>query len=100
LQQAFDGHLQFLGNSQVHRLKQADFRGKLLTALRARIAQISQQMSHECETWHAQAAQALGHRLPPSQRANLQGPQEDKLNQLHQTLNAYFLALAETNAYE
>ena len=100
LQQAFDGHLQFLGNSQVHRLKQADFTGKLLTALRARIAQISQQMSHECETWHAQAGQALGHRLPPSQRANLQGPQEDKLNQLHQTLNAYFLALTETNAYE
>lgn len=100
LQQAFDGHLQFLGNSQVHRLRQADFTGKLLIALRARIAQISQQMLLECETWHAQAAAALGPGLPTRQGASLQASPQDKLNQLHQTLNAYFLALAETNANE
>ena len=62
--------------------------------------QISQQMLLECETWHAQAAAALGPGLPTRQGASLQASPQDKLNQLHQTLNAYFLALAETNANE
>jgi translation elongation factor EF-G len=35
LKEALHGHLQFLGNSQVHKLKQSDFTGKLVNALRA-----------------------------------------------------------------
>lgn len=94
LQQAFDGQLQFLGNSQVHRLKQADFTAKLVSAGRARVAEISHRISQDCEAWHAEATQTLGHRRQPSETS------ADRINHMQQTLNAHFLALEEANAYD
>ena len=113
LQQAFNGHVQFLGNSQVHRLKQAGFTGKLVTALRTRITEIGQQLQQDFEGWFARASETIRHRLESSRGATLQEhqqtrdyllsqlqTQEDKFNQLNQTLDAYFSALLEANGYD
>jgi hypothetical protein len=113
LKQALHGHLQFLGNSQVHKLKQADFTGKLVTALRTRITEIGQQLQQDFEGWFARVSETIRHRLESSRGATLQEhqqtrdyllsqlqTQEDKLNQLNQTLDAYFSALLEANGYD
>lgn len=116
LKEALQGHLQFLGNSQVHKLKQADFTGKLVNALRARITDISQQMCRSCEDWYAEASKTIRQRHPLNpdaepQESTLAGEttasllsqlqaREDKLEQLNQTLDAYFLTLMEANGLE
>jgi hypothetical protein len=119
LQQALQGHIQFLGTSQVHKLKQADFTAKLMTALRARIVEISQHMWRDCEGWHARASQTLGNERralqvpapgnsepehqtadgasnpPPAGQAHLA-----RLGDLKLTLQSHFLSLMEANAIE
>lgn len=116
LKQVLHGHLQFLGNSQVHKLKQTDFSAKLVTALCASITDISQQMCRSCEDWYAEATKTLRQRPEFNQAAAHEEPvqasqtteyllnqlqaREDKLGQLNQTLQAYFLALAEANSLD
>jgi len=116
LKQALHGHLQFLGNSQVHKLKQADFTAKLVTAVHTSITDISQQMCRSCEDWHAEASKTLRQRYSFNQAAARQEPTQtsqtteyvstelqargDKLQQLNQTLDAYFLTLMEANGLE
>ena len=116
LKQALHGHLQFLGNSQVHKLKQADFTEKLVTAVRTSITDISQQMCRSCEDWYDDATKTLRQRYPVNQAAARQEPaqtdqmteyvpnelqaREDKLEQLNQTLDAYFLTLMEANGLD
>ena len=116
LKQALHGHLQFLGNSQVHKLKQADFTAKLVTAVRTSITDISQQMCRSCEDWYDEATQTLRQRHLLNQAAARQEPaqtdqtadyvpnelqaREDKLEQLNQTLDAYFLTLMEANGFD
>jgi hypothetical protein len=116
LKQALHGHLQFLGNSQVHKLKQADFTAKLVTAVRTSITDISQQMCRSCEDWYDEATQTLRQRHLLNQPAARQEPaqtdqtteyvpnelqaREDKLEQLNQTLDAYFLTLMEANGFD
>ena len=116
LKQALHGHLQFLGNSQVHKLKQADFTAKLVTAVRTSITDISQQMCRSCEDWYDEATKNLRQRHLLNQAAARQEPaqtdqtadyvpnelqaREDKLEQLNQTLDAYFLTLMEANGFD
>ena len=116
LKQALHGHLQFLGNSQVHKLKQADFTEKLVSALRARITDISLQMCRNCEDWYDEATKALRPKTPLTQPTALQASaqsseesgyalnqlqaREDTLEQLNQTLEAYFLTLKEANGLD
>jgi hypothetical protein len=100
-------------------LKQADFTAKLMTALRARIVEISQHMWRDCEGWHARASQTLGserralqvpapgnsepeHQTadgasnpPPAGQAHLA-----RLGDLKLTLQSHFLSLMEANAIE
>jgi len=116
LKQALHGHIQFLGSSQVHKLRQADFTAKLVTAVRATITDISQQMCRSCEDWYDEATKTLRQTPSSSQTAARQEPaqtsqtteyllnqlqaREDQLGQLNQTLHAYFLALAEANSLD
>jgi hypothetical protein len=116
LQQALHGHLQFLGNSQVHKLKQADFTAKLVTAVRTSITDISQQICRSCEDWYDEATETLRQRYALNQATARQEPaqtgqttayvpnelqaREDKLERLNQTLDAYFLTLMEANGLD
>ena len=116
LKQALHGHLQFLGNSQVHKLKQADFTAKLVTAVRTSITDISQQMCRSCEDWYDEATKTLRQRYLLNQAAARQEPARtsqtteyvpnelqargDKLDELNQTLDAYFLSLMEANGLD
>ena len=116
LKQALHGHLQFLGSSQVHKLKQADFTAKLVTAVRTSITDISQQMCRSCEDWYDEATKTLRQRYSLNQAAARQEhaqtgqttaymPNElkargDKLEKLSQTLDAYFLTLMEANGLD
>ena len=116
LKQALHGHLQFLGNSQVHKLKQADFTAKLVTAVRTSVTDISQQMCRSCEDWYDEATKTLRQRYLLNQAAARQEPARtsqtteyvpnellargDKLDELNQTLDAYFLSLMEANGLD
>jgi len=117
LDQAIAGHLQFLGNSQLHRLRQSDFTRHLSTELHSRVSEICQKMQSDFEDWNGQMqaymqrditgrlsatqqALELGRQAAAKARqelAELQA-QEDDLQHLRGMLNEHFLNLQEANA--
>lgn len=117
LDQAIAGHLQFLGNSQLHRLKQSDFTRHLSTELQSRVEEICQQMQSDFEDWNGQMqaymqrdikgrqsatqhAMELGRQAAAKtwqELAELQ-VQEDELQRLYGMLNEHFSNLQEANA--
>ena len=117
LDQTIEGHLQYLGNSRLHQLKQADFTRELGGQLHNRIADIRRQMDIDFEDWHAQiqahlqreieARENAAHRQVEQNRlaaekhrdtlAKLED-QDDELKALFTMLEAHFSNLQDANA--
>ncbi len=117
LNRAIAGHLQFLGNSQLHRLKQADFTRHLGTELRSRVGEICRQMQIDCDDWYGQIDAYLRRVIDErrstakrhldlgmlaadktrQQQAELHA-QEADLRHLFVVLNEHFMNLQEANA--
>ncbi len=117
LDQAVEGHLQFLGNSRLHRLKHADFTRELGGQLHNRIGDIRRQMEIDFEDWYAQIQAHLqqeidkrenaAHRALEENRLAAEQCQEtlaklededEELKKLYAMLDAHFSNLQDANA--
>lgn len=79
LDQAIEGHLQYLGNSRLHRLKQADFTRELGSQLHNRIGDIHRQMEIDFEGWYAQIQSHLRQAIDERENAAHRELEEDRL---------------------
>lgn len=116
LDQAVAGHLQYLGNSRLHQLKQPDFTQKLSKQLHDRIADIYAQMANDFDNWCTQidahlersvaaAHGAVQHQHDQNARDTAQAAQalaqlraeETDLHDMYAMLDEHFLNLQDAN---
>ena len=79
LDQTIEGHLQYLGNSRLHQLKQADFTRELGGQLHNRIADICRQMDIDFEDWYAQIQAHLQREIDERESAAHRQVEENRL---------------------
>lgn len=79
LDQAIEGHLQFLGNSRLHRLKHADFTRELGGQLHNRVGDIRRQMEIDFGDWYAQTRAHLQQEVDRQEDAAHRGREESRL---------------------